>query len=67
MLLIEVDVYRQANLGWCVADSDQLFIGDFNGDGQDDMLCHNRAGGYKWIVLALPDGPFIGDFLVRIC
>ena len=62
MSLMKINVYRQANLGWCVADSEQLLIGDFNGDGRDDMLCHNRARGYKRMAFALADGSFGGTF-----
>ncbi len=30
---------------WCNGDSQQLRIGDFDGDGKDDLLCHNHATG----------------------
>ena len=36
----------------------QLLIGDFNGDGRDDILCHQMSNGYKWISLAESDGSF---------
>ena len=55
-----MNLNRESNLDWCVADSEQLVIRDLNGDGQNDMLCHNRSSGYKWIVLALADEPISG-------
>ena len=35
-----------------------LWIGDFNGDGWDDMMCHAPWNGHKWISLTNPDGSF---------
>ena len=35
-----------------------LWIGDFNGDGRDDMMCHAPWNGHKWISLTNPDGSF---------
>lgn len=34
--------YRSGNIG-AFCSPGQLRIGDFNGDGRDDMLCHDRA------------------------
>ena len=45
---------------WCMADGAQLRIGDFNGDGRDDMLCHNKLNGFKWIDYADANGQFSG-------
>jgi len=42
----------EANLGWCNHDSGELYIGDFNRDGRDDLLCHDIDTGYKWIANA---------------
>jgi hypothetical protein len=47
-------------MGWCRAPGVQLHVGDFNGDGLDDMLCHNTTTGYKWIALAKAGGGFTG-------
>jgi hypothetical protein len=47
-------------LNWCYGVTAQLLLGDFNGDGKTDMLCHEKANGYKWVSLAQPDGTFIG-------
>jgi hypothetical protein len=48
-----------AELGWCNHSGSQLKIGDFNGDGRDDMLCHDGAG-KKWIAYASASGQFAG-------
>ena len=48
----------QKAMKWCRHKSARLFIGDFNGDGRSDMLCHNTRSGYKWIALANRDGHF---------
>jgi len=45
-------------LGWC--GSAELHLGDFNGDGHTDMLCHRPKDGYKWIAFATCDGTFTG-------
>ena len=34
---------------WCSIPGDQIHIGDFNGDGRSDILCHNSMNGYKKI------------------
>jgi hypothetical protein len=46
-------------MGWC-RSTGQLLVGDYNGDGRDDMLCHNPSTGYKWVALARAGGGFIG-------
>jgi hypothetical protein len=49
----------QRNMGWCRTPR-QLLVGDYNGDGRQDMLCHNTTSGYKWIALAKAGGGFTG-------
>lgn len=44
---------------WCHQLGAELRIGDFNGDGQDDMLCHDPSG-QKWIDYANQGGQFYG-------
>jgi hypothetical protein len=39
----------ERNMGWCNHSGAQLHIGDFNGDGRDDLLCHDTNTGHKWI------------------
>jgi hypothetical protein len=34
-----------ADLDWCVSDGSSLHVGDFDGDGDDDLLCLNRSNG----------------------
>jgi hypothetical protein len=47
-------------MNWCGHSTGQLLIGDFNGDGRDDMLCHDTANGNKWVSLATTSGTFTG-------
>jgi hypothetical protein len=49
-----------AALGWCGHPSGQLYIGDFNRDGRDDMLCHDLSTGHKWVARARGYGHFTG-------
>ncbi len=44
--------------GWCAGSNDELHIGDFNGDGRDDMLCHDKSQGDKDILWANSSGAF---------
>ncbi|KAJ8041164.1 hypothetical protein HOLleu_11902 [Holothuria leucospilota] len=50
---------REQNLGFCTGDS-KLFLGDFNGDGKTDLLCHRPRDGYKWIAFYKVNGEFTG-------
>src|SRR5262245_27161875 len=49
----------ERNATWCNHAGAQLFLADFNGDGRDDMLCHDTAGN-KWIDFADGYGQFGG-------
>jgi hypothetical protein len=44
---------------WCGHASGRLFVGDFDGNGSDDILCHDRDTGRKWIDYA-SSGQFNG-------
>ncbi|KAI0234056.1 hypothetical protein LSAT2_015730 [Lamellibrachia satsuma] len=46
-------------MGWCHHNGASLYIGDFNGDSRDDMLCHD-TNGYTWIAYADIAGQFTG-------
>ena len=47
-------------MGWCAHADRMLLVGDFNGDGRSDMLCHDIRNGQKWMSLANADGSFLG-------
>lgn len=34
---------------WCIGANQRIHVGDFNGDGLDDMLCHDASNGYRWV------------------
>ena len=54
--------------GWCLSDQAQVVIGDFDGDGLDDRLCHNFGLGERRIdfanngFLGTDAGPFAGTW-----
>lgn len=48
-------------LSWCTGSAQQLKMGDFNGDGRSDMLCHDTQSGFKWVALATNTGTFSGS------
>jgi hypothetical protein len=56
---------RERAANWCSHEEGRLFIGDFNGDRRDDLLCHDVASGYKWIDHADASGRFGRRPLVR--
>jgi hypothetical protein len=33
---------------WCSHASGQLFVGDFDGNGKEDLVCHDTVTGVKW-------------------
>lgn len=45
-------------MGFCTGSNNELHIGDFNGDGRDDMLCHHKTIGTKTIAWASSSGQF---------
>ena len=47
-------------MNWCRHPSAQLHIADVNGDGKDDLVCHDVANGWKWFAYARADGSFQG-------
>lgn len=49
------------DIHWCGASNNQLFVGKFNADNRDDMLCHNTTTGEKWIRYATAAGGFDGQ------
>jgi hypothetical protein len=41
-----------ADLRWCHHNGAQLYTGDYQGDGRDDLLCHDTGDGHKWVAYA---------------
>ncbi|MEO8548504.1 MAG: VCBS repeat-containing protein [Kofleriaceae bacterium] len=39
----------EAVTGWCSHSTGQLHVGDFDGDGASDLLCHDTATGHTWV------------------
>jgi hypothetical protein len=50
----------EAALGWCNHAGAQVLVGDVNGDGRSDMLCHDTRTGHKWVAHATAAGNFTG-------
>jgi hypothetical protein len=48
------------NHGWCAFQGASLYVGDFDGDGQSDLLCHRGTDGKRWIDHADNAGHFGG-------
>ncbi len=59
--------YSNASQHWCTNSGEEIYVGDFNGDGKDDLLCHVKRGnpnyGRRRIDFANSAGTFFGtDF-----
>lgn len=56
--------YPEAAQAWCTNAGESVFVGDFNGDGKDDLLCRVAAGyanaGRKRVDYANGSGSFYG-------
>ena len=47
--------------GWCISsDTRRLLVGDVNGDGRDDLVCHDHVSGALYVDLASASGYFGG-------
>jgi hypothetical protein len=46
--------------GWCAHSGAELYVGDFNGDNRDDLLCQDWNNGYKWFDFADASGQLYG-------
>src|SRR5690606_5876596 len=55
-------------LNWCSHTAGKLHVGDFNGDGRDDVLCQDTGNAFIWIDYATggtfggTDSTFDGGF-----
>jgi hypothetical protein len=38
-----------ADNAWCTGANQHVLVGDFDGDGGDDLLCHDTSSGARWI------------------
>lgn len=52
--------WSNTSMSWCGHPSARLLVGDLNGDGRADMLCHDAATGAKWTSLATTSASFNG-------
>ena len=48
-----VTTFSESN-AWCHLERQDLHVGDFDGDGRDDLLCHNTIDGFRHIDRAEP-------------
>lgn len=49
----DVPVYVQEE-PWCEREGEHLWVGDFDGDGKDDLLCHGMIDGARRVDLSVP-------------
>lgn len=52
----------ESTSAWCSHPTAQLYIGDFDADGQSDMLCRDSADGHLWIDYSARPGSGEGLF-----
>ena len=51
----------QVQRSWCVHEGATLYIGDVNGDGRDDLICHTSPGsGWITLLYANEEGQYKG-------
>ncbi len=48
--VVTASVATPLTVSWCSGSTRHLFVGDFNGDGKSDLLCHSDSG-EKWLAL----------------
>ncbi len=46
---------------WCSHDSAEVHLGDFDGDGRTDLLCHDTDNGRKWYIYTATDTSALFD------
>jgi hypothetical protein len=54
------DAYAIPDWGWCNHPTGRIFVGDFNGDTKDDLMCHDESNGSIWIDYNGGAGGFTG-------
>jgi hypothetical protein len=52
--------WSNSSSGWCDNEGSAIFVGDFNGDGRSDIVCHNGENGFRSVDLADSSGQFGG-------
>ena len=52
--------YPDASQHWCTNRGEEIHVGDFNGDGKDDLLCFQSSDGRARIDWANSEGTFFG-------
>ena len=52
--------YPDASQHWCTNAGEKIYVGDFNGDDKDDLLCYRSTDGRARIDWANTEGTFFG-------
>lgn len=53
--------WNNGTRSWCKGARRELFVGDFNGDGRDDVMCFDHIDGHKWVDFANSTGRLWGS------
>ena len=53
--------HPDADKEWCFGTNYSLYTGDFDGDGQEDLLCHNTESGQRRVDLANNNNEYLGS------
>jgi hypothetical protein len=54
------DDHGSAARNWCTNSGEVVLVGDFDGNGKDDLLCYNPGSGRRRVDLANSAGTFFG-------
>lgn len=53
--------WSQSGRNFCRTANEQLFVGDANGDGREDLICNNSSNGALFVDFADTNGGFTGS------